>query len=158
VALSIVAGVARPPRVVFLRGDESEVQRRKWRGPRALCYRGGDCEAAFKRSGFCGITPSGGEWCCSSMAAVDPAWQWSSRCGAVRIFQFPVDAGSRLEVLDNYMSVDGLVGVAGSVSAAFVAWTFSKPDRDRLWRCCEAASMPQSDRSELLSNVEFDAC
>ena len=33
VALSIVAGVARPPRVVFLRGDRSEVQRRKWRGP-----------------------------------------------------------------------------------------------------------------------------
>ena len=61
VALSIVAGVARPPRVVFLRGDESEVQRRKWRGPRALCYRGGDCEAAFKRPGFGGITPSGGE-------------------------------------------------------------------------------------------------
>ena len=76
------------------------------------------------------------------MAAVDLAWQWSSRCGAVRIFQFPVDAGSRLEVLDNYMSVDGLVGVAGSVSAAFVTWTFSKPGRDRLWRCCEAASMP----------------
>ena len=82
----------------------------------------------------------------------------SFRCGAVRIFQFPVDAGSRLEVLDNYMSVDGLVGVAGSVSAAFVAWTFSKPGRDRLWRCCEAASMPQSDRSELLSSVEFGAC
>ena len=47
VALSIVAGVARLPRVVFLRGDESEVQRWKWRGPRALCYHGGDCEAAF---------------------------------------------------------------------------------------------------------------
>ena len=26
VALSIVAGVARPPRVVFLRGDESEIR------------------------------------------------------------------------------------------------------------------------------------
>ena len=38
VALSIAAGVARPPHVVFLRGDESEVQRRKWRGPRALCF------------------------------------------------------------------------------------------------------------------------
>ena len=61
VVLSIVAGVARPPRMVFLRGDESEIQRLKWRGPCALCYRGGDCEAAFKRPGFGGITPSGGE-------------------------------------------------------------------------------------------------
>jgi hypothetical protein len=42
-----VAGMARPPCVVILRGDESEVQRRKWRGPRALCYCGGDCKAAF---------------------------------------------------------------------------------------------------------------
>ena len=38
VAWSIVVGVARPPRVVILRGDESEVQRLKWRGPRALCF------------------------------------------------------------------------------------------------------------------------
>ena len=30
VAWSIVASVARPPCVVFPRGDESEVQRRKW--------------------------------------------------------------------------------------------------------------------------------
>ena len=45
---STVAGVARPPRVVFLRGDWSEVQRRKWRGPRALCFHGGDCVAALR--------------------------------------------------------------------------------------------------------------
>jgi hypothetical protein len=38
VAWSTVAGVVRPPRVVIIRGDESEVQRRKWRGPRALCF------------------------------------------------------------------------------------------------------------------------
>ena len=38
VAWSTVAGVARPPRVVIIRGDESEVQRLKWRGPRALCF------------------------------------------------------------------------------------------------------------------------
>ena len=37
-AWSTVAGVVRPPRVVIIRGDESEVQRRKWRGPRALCF------------------------------------------------------------------------------------------------------------------------
>ena len=33
---STVADVARPPLAVFLRGDESGVQRRTWRGPRAL--------------------------------------------------------------------------------------------------------------------------
>ena len=33
---SAVADVARPPLVVFLRGDESRVQRWTWRGPRAL--------------------------------------------------------------------------------------------------------------------------
>ena len=38
VAWSTVAGVARPPRMVIIRGDESEVQRRKWRAPRALCF------------------------------------------------------------------------------------------------------------------------
>ena len=38
VAWSIVAGVARLPRVVILRGDESEVQRRMRRGPRVLCF------------------------------------------------------------------------------------------------------------------------
>ena len=29
-AWSTVAGVARPPRVMILRGDDSEVQQRKW--------------------------------------------------------------------------------------------------------------------------------
>ena len=38
VAWSTVAGVARPPRVVILLGDETEVQRRMRRGPRALCF------------------------------------------------------------------------------------------------------------------------
>ena len=38
VAWSIVGGVARPPRVVILRGGESKVQRRMRRGPRALCF------------------------------------------------------------------------------------------------------------------------
>ena len=36
VTWSTVADVARPPLAVFLRGDESGVQRRTWRGPRAL--------------------------------------------------------------------------------------------------------------------------
>jgi len=36
VTWSAVADVARPPLAVFLRGDESGVQRRTWRGPRAL--------------------------------------------------------------------------------------------------------------------------
>ena len=38
VAWSIMAGVARPPRVVILRGVESEVRRRMRRGPRMLCF------------------------------------------------------------------------------------------------------------------------
>ena len=38
VAWSIVTGVARPPCVVILRGDESEVQWRMRRGPRVLCF------------------------------------------------------------------------------------------------------------------------
>ena len=47
----------------LLRGDKSEeeVQRRVWRGPRALCHRGGDGEAACVRSGFGGFTLFG--WC-----------------------------------------------------------------------------------------------
>ena len=71
VAWSTVAGMARPPRVVILQGNESVVQWRSWRGPRMLCYCGGDCEAAFERPSFDGITPSGGEWCCSVMAVLD---------------------------------------------------------------------------------------
>ena len=101
-----MAGVARPPRVVILRGDESEVQWRKWRGPRTLCYRGGDCEVAYERSSFGGIIPSGGRWCCSGTAAVDPAWRRSSRCGAVCILRFPIDAGGHLEVLGDYIGVE----------------------------------------------------
>ena len=92
-AWSTMTGVARPLRVVILRGDESEVQRRKWRGPRVLCYRGGDCEVAYERSGFGGITPSGEGWCCSGTAAEGLAWRWSSRCSAVYILRFPIDAG-----------------------------------------------------------------
>lgn len=42
------------------RRDRDGVQRRMWRDPHALCYRGGDCEAACERSGFGGITLSGG--------------------------------------------------------------------------------------------------
>jgi len=122
---STVAGVARPPRVVFLRGDRSEVQRRKWRGPRALCFRGGDCVAAFERSGFGGFTPSGGEWCCSGTVVVDLGWRWSSRCGVVCIFRFPVDAG-HVWILGDYMSVDGSVCAAGFGSAIFIAWANSK--------------------------------
>ena len=38
VAWSIVAGMARPPRMVILRGDESEVQRRMQRGSHTLCF------------------------------------------------------------------------------------------------------------------------
>ena len=60
-AWSTVAGVRSPPRVVILSGDESEVQRRMLRGPRALCYCGGDYEATYERSDFDGFTlPSGG--------------------------------------------------------------------------------------------------
>ena len=48
VAWSTVAGVARPPSAVFSsrRRERGGVQRRIRRGPRALCCRGGDYEAA----------------------------------------------------------------------------------------------------------------
>ena len=111
--------MARSPHVVFLRGDESEVQRRMWRGPCALCFRGGDCKAAYERSGFGGITPSGGGWCCSGTAEEGLAWRWSSRCSAVCILRFPIDAGGHLEVLGDYIVVEVLGGAAGSCSAAF---------------------------------------
>ena len=47
---STVADVARPRVRCLLRGDESEeeVQRRVWRGPRALCHRGGDGEGSLR--------------------------------------------------------------------------------------------------------------
>ena len=64
--------VARPPRDVFS----------WWR-----------LRGSLERFGFGGFTPSGGGWCCSGTVAVDPAWRWSSRFGAVYIFQFSVDAG-----------------------------------------------------------------
>ena len=46
-----------------LHGDESveEVQRRVWRGPRALCLRGGEGETACERSGFDGFHSV--RWC-----------------------------------------------------------------------------------------------
>ena len=59
-----------------------------WRGPRALCSRGGDCEAACERSGFGGLILSGGVWCCSGTTAEDPAWRWPSQCGAVCFCRF----------------------------------------------------------------------
>ena len=48
----------------LLLGDESEeeVQRRVWRGPRMLCHRGDDGEAADERSGFGGFALSHGVW------------------------------------------------------------------------------------------------
>jgi hypothetical protein len=59
---STVADVARPPRVVSStrRRERGGVQRRMWRGPRSLCYRGGDCEAACMRFEFSGFTLSDG--------------------------------------------------------------------------------------------------
>ena len=60
VAWSTVAGVARPSHMVILRGDESEVQRQMWRGPRASCYRVGGCKAIYESFGFSDFNPSGG--------------------------------------------------------------------------------------------------
>nr|TKW32756.1 hypothetical protein SEVIR_2G188900v2 [Setaria viridis] len=61
VTWSTGAGVARPLHVVFSprRQERDGVQRWMWRGPRALCHRGGDCETAYKRPEFGGITLSG---------------------------------------------------------------------------------------------------
>jgi hypothetical protein len=48
-----VASVAWPPHVVYLRGYKSEVESNGGCGeaPARLCLRGGDCEAAYERSG-----------------------------------------------------------------------------------------------------------
>ena len=55
----------------LLHGDENEeeVQWRVWRDPRALRFRGGDCEAAGVRSGFGVSTLSDGVWRCSGTTA-----------------------------------------------------------------------------------------
>jgi hypothetical protein len=60
---STVAEVARPRMRCLLHGDESEeeVQRRVWRGPRALCLHGGEGETACERSGFDGFHSV--RWC-----------------------------------------------------------------------------------------------
>nr|TKW35227.1 hypothetical protein SEVIR_2G358633v2 [Setaria viridis] len=71
------------------------------RGPRALCYRGGDCKATCERSGFSGFTLSGGVWCCGTIAE-GPASRWPSRCGAISFYRFPIKASSCLEVSANY--------------------------------------------------------
>lgn len=52
--------------------------------PHALCYRGGNCKAAYERFGFDGITLSGEVWCYSSTAAEGPAWRRPPRCGVVQ--------------------------------------------------------------------------
>jgi hypothetical protein len=128
VAWSTVAGVTRPPRVVILQGDESEVQQRKWRGPRALCYRGGDCEAAYKRSGFGGISLSGGGLCCSSTAIKGPAW----RClpGAVCLYlsvpcRCRITSGGSRQLHE----CGCFGGATGSGFAAFITWSNFRPGR-----------------------------
>ena len=57
--------------------------------------------------------------------------------------------GSRLEVLGDYMSVDGSGCTAGFGCVVFVAWANSKPGAVGLELSCATVSMPQSDRSEL---------
>jgi len=74
---STEAEVARPPRAVSStwRRERGGVQWRVWRGPRALCFRGGDREAASVRSGFGSSTLSDGVWRCSGATATGPAWR-----------------------------------------------------------------------------------
>ena len=73
---STEAEVARLPRAVSSTWQrERGVQRRVWRGPRTLCFRGGDCEAAGVRSGFGDSTLSDGVWHCSGATATGPAWR-----------------------------------------------------------------------------------
>ena len=70
--------VARPPHAVSStwRRERGGIQRRVWRGPRALCFRGGDCEVAGVRSGFGDSTLSDGVWRCSGATATGSAWRW----------------------------------------------------------------------------------
>jgi hypothetical protein len=77
-----------------------------------------------------------------------------SRCGALCIFQFAIDAGSRLKVLGDYMSVDVLVGAASSGFCCGCRVEYSPIGQSCLWRrVVRLVSMPQSDWLELLSSV-----
>ena len=92
---STVAEVARPRVWCLRRGDESEEESNGGCGvaPRALCFRGGDCEVACVRFGFGGSTLPDDVQCCNGTIAAGPAWRWSSRCDAVRSSRFPIDLG-----------------------------------------------------------------
>jgi hypothetical protein len=74
----------------LLRGDEGGVQRRVWRGPRVLCYHGGDCEAACERFGFGTFILSNSVWCCSGTTASGPrmAVVFSVQCGLFLLSPF----------------------------------------------------------------------
>ena len=78
VTRSTEAEVARPPCAVSStwRRERGGVQRRVWRGPRALCFCGGGfCEAAGVRSGFGDSTLSDGVWRYSGATATVSAWR-----------------------------------------------------------------------------------
>ena len=69
------------------------------------------------------------------------------RCGLH--LSVPYRRGSRLDVIGDYMSVDGSGCAAGFGSVVSVAWANSKPGGVGLELSCATVSMPQSDRSEL---------
>nr|TKW19796.1 hypothetical protein SEVIR_4G043004v2 [Setaria viridis] len=91
VTWSTGAGVMRPPRVVFFRGDESEVESNCGCGEApARCFimvatarqsaRGLDSVVSLCQV-ECGV--------CSGTLAEGPVWWWPSRCGAVCFHQIP---------------------------------------------------------------------
>jgi len=98
---STEAEVARPPRAVSSTWRrERGVQRRVWRGPRTLCFRGGDREAAGVRYGFGGSTLSDGvalQRCYSDRSRMAVA----ARYGVICFSLLPFGAGRCL--LGNYM-------------------------------------------------------
>lgn len=82
-----MAGVARPPRMVFLRGDESKVESNDECGEATarfvLVVESEDCETACE---------SGVE-CCSCTTVEGPAWQWLSQCGDVYLSSSTFEPG-----------------------------------------------------------------
>jgi len=108
------------------RGDDrGGVQWRIWRGPHALCYRGGDYEAACVWSGSDGTLSDGG-WCCSGTMALGPHMTvaFSVRCSL--LLRVPYRRGATLSS-DDFMCVrlSQVVVVWRGVEFEFAARLFS---------------------------------
>ena len=98
---SAVADVVRPPRVVFLQGDESEVESNgeSGRPPHVSAFVVATARQPARGPVLVFFTLSGVAWCCSGILAM--VLYGGGFLGAMRSVFFsraPIDAGSRWEV------------------------------------------------------------